>query len=141
MVFLFLYKNDVYIILIYIQNVHIPNYFCLLKNTGLLFHPGRSQHVSVLAHEYLLHSHAAVQRSAKRNPARGLFPYFCIYLFTWYVGSLVATRELLVAARRIYLPDQGWNPGPPALGARSLSHWTTREFCTHPLLHKVQMDV
>ena len=24
-------------------------------------------------------------------------------------------------------PDQGSNPGPPALGAWSLSHWTTRE--------------
>ena len=27
----------------------------------------------------------------------------------------------------IYFPDQGWNPAPPALGARRLGHWTTRE--------------
>ena len=34
---------------------------------------------------------------------------------------------VLVAACGIYFPDQGSNPGPPALGAWSLSHWTTRE--------------
>ena len=46
---------------------------------------------------------------------------------------------LLVSASGIEFPDQGSNPGPlhweqgvlatgpPALGARSLSHWTTRD--------------
>ena len=37
------------------------------------------------------------------------------------VGSFV------VAVCGILFPDQQWNPGPPALGARSLSPWTTRE--------------
>ena len=31
----------------------------------------------------------------------------------WHVGSSI--------------PNQGLNPGPPALGAQSLNHWTTRE--------------
>ena len=43
------------------------------------------------------------------------------------VGSLVVAYELLVAACGILFPDQRFNPGPPALGTRSLSHWTTRE--------------
>ena len=53
-----------------------------------------------------------------------LFFYFLIFicLFIWQLWVLVAARdphELLFAA--------GIEPGPPALGARSLSHWTTRE--------------
>ena len=35
--------------------------------------------------------------------------------------------ESLVAACGIYFPDQESNPGPPALGAHSLTHWTARE--------------
>ena len=35
--------------------------------------------------------------------------------------------EVLVAAYGIQFPDQGLNLEPLALGARSLSHWTTRE--------------
>ena len=35
--------------------------------------------------------------------------------------------HVLVAARGIQLPDQVLNPRPPALGARSLSHWMTGE--------------
>lgn len=42
-------------------------------------------------------------------------------------GSLVAAYELLVAACGIPCLDQGSNPGPPPLGARNLSSWTTRE--------------
>ena len=44
----------------------------------------------------------------------------CFYLFLWLCW-------VLVAACGIYFPDQGSNPRPPALGAWSLSHWTTRE--------------
>ena len=33
----------------------------------------------------------------------------------------------------IWFPDQGWNPGPPALRAWSLSHWTAREIPTTAL--------
>ena len=47
--------------------------------------------------------------------------------------------DLLVEACRIFscgmwdlLPWPGIEPGPPALGARSLSHWTTREVPSLP---------
>ena len=43
----------------------------------------------------------------------------------WHVGSSVACTPFL-AARGIQFPDQG-QPGPPALGVWSLSHWTTKE--------------
>ena len=44
--------------------------------------------------------------------------------------------ELSVAACGIRLPDQGSNPGPPAL-AVSLSHWTTREVLRPRLLKHI----
>ena len=40
---------------------------------------------------------------------------------------LVACRFILVAARVILVPRSGIEPGPPALGVWSLSHWITRE--------------
>ena len=41
---------------------------------------------------------------------------------------LVAAQEPSVAACGIQFPDQGSNPGSPALGGMwSLRHWTTRE--------------
>ena len=45
----------------------------------------------------------------------------------WLVDALVAARRLLAAAYGISFPEQESNPSPPALGARSLSRWTTRE--------------
>ena len=45
----------------------------------------------------------------------------------WRVGSLVASWELLVAACGNLVPWPGIEPRSPALGAWSLSHWTTRE--------------
>ena len=35
--------------------------------------------------------------------------------------------KFLVVACGMWCPDQGSSPGPPALGAWSLSHWTTVE--------------
>ena len=69
------------------------------------------------------------------------FFFFNIYLFIWLHRVLVAARGVLVAARGILVaacgifscgmwdlvPWPGIKPGPPELGARSLSHWTTRE--------------
>ena len=41
---------------------------------------------------------------------------------------LVAACKLLVVACRLDLvPGPGMEPGPPAFGAQSLIHWTTRE--------------
>lgn len=51
---------------------------------------------------------------------------FFIFLFgyawsrLWHMGSLPA-------ARGVYVPDQGSDPRPPALGTQSLGHWATRE--------------
>ena len=47
---------------------------------------------------------------------------FCFVLFfqSWYVGSLVVARGILV-------PQSGIKLRPPALGAWSLSHGITRE--------------
>ena len=40
----------------------------------------------------------------------------------------VAACELLVVVRGIYLPDQGSNPGPLALGARVLATGPSEKF-------------
>ena len=50
-----------------------------------------------------------------------------IYLF-WLHWVLVAACELLVeACMQDLAPRPGIEPGPPALGVQSLTHWTTRE--------------
>ena len=58
-----------------------------------------------------------------------LFIYFgCTGSSLQHAGSLVAAFGLLVAARmQDLVPRPGIKPGPPALGVRSLTHWTTRE--------------
>ena len=61
---------------------------------------------------------------------------FCM----WDFFSLVAFK-LLVAARGIQFPDQGLKPGPPALAAQSLSHWTTREVPTFINKINTQLDL
>ena len=42
-------------------------------------------------------------------------------------GLFVAACELLVVATLTVVPRPGIKPRSPALGARSLNHWTTRE--------------
>ena len=52
--------------------------------------------------------------------ARGTFVAAC--------GLLVAACKLLVVAcMQDLVPPPGIEPRPPALGAQSLTHWTTRE--------------
>ena len=74
--------------------------------------------------------------------------FFYIYLFIWLRWVLVAARRIFIAACVIFVaacgilscgmrtlscsmwdlvPCPGIEPGPLSLGARSLSHWTTRE--------------
>ena len=59
-----------------------------------------------------------------------------MYLFIYFgsagsslrhAGSLVAGCGLLSGSMRDLVPQPGIKPGPPALGACSLTHWTTRE--------------
>ena len=60
-----------------------------------------------------------------------LFPF--IYLFgcprSWLqcAESLISVAESLVVACGVWFPEAGIEPRPDALGARSLSHWTTSE--------------
>ena len=54
---------------------------------------------------------------------KGLF-FFVFFFFNIFI---YLTAPGLSAACGVYLPDQGSNLGPPALGAQSRSHWTTRE--------------
>ena len=69
--------------------------------------------------------------------------FFHIYLFLFVLGLScgVAGSSVFIAAFRFFscdmwilscgmwglVPQSGMEPGPPALGARSLSHWTTRK--------------
>ena len=58
---------------------------------------------------------------------------FNIYLFSCaksslqHVGSLIGACEFIVVALWDLVPWPGIEQWPPALGAWSLSHWTTRE--------------
>ena len=68
-----------------------------------------------------------------------LFTYFLKFLFIYYfgcagsqlqhAGSLVAACGLLSWGMQLrdLVPPPGIEPGPPALGAQSLTDWTTRE--------------
>ena len=72
-------------------------------------------------------------------------------IFIWLCQVLVATYRVFVAACRLFscstwdlVPRAGIEPRPPALGAWSLNHWSTREvpgsghlFCTILLLSYV----
>ena len=58
----------------------------------------------------------------------------CGIFFHWWHSNLVA-------ARGIQFPDQGLKPGPPALAAQSLSHWTTREVPTFINKINTQLDL
>ena len=49
-------------------------------------------------------------------------------LYLQHMDFLVVACGLLVAAcMRDLVPQPGMEPRPPALGVRSLTHWTTRE--------------
>ena len=59
------------------------------------------------------------------------FFFFNIYLFIWLPRVLVAALGIFTDACRIFSCGmQDLVPGPPALGAQSLNHWTTREVPT-----------
>ena len=49
------------------------------------------------------------------------------YLFIWLHWVLVLTRRIFSCSMWDQVPQPGIKPEPPALGAWSLSHWTTRE--------------
>ena len=77
-----------------------------------------------------------------------LFIYLFIYLSTYLYLSIWLCWVLVAAARGVFVaaggifscgmwdlvPSPGIEPGPPALGAGSLSHWTTREVPCHTVI-------
>ena len=57
-------------------------------------------------------------------------------------GFFVSACKLLVAARtRDLAPRAGIEPGPPALGARSLTHWTTRGVPAIDILTRIALGL
>ena len=68
-------------------------------------------------------------------------PFLFKHIFIWLCWVLVAARGSLIfiamwgifsCSRWDLLPWLGIEPGPPALGAWSFSHWTTRELLIFP---------
>ena len=57
---------------------------------------------------------------------RHLLIFILKYLFVWLLWVFAAC-ELFSCGVWDLVPQPGMKPGPPALGARSLSHWTLRE--------------
>jgi len=56
-----------------------------------------------------------------------IFSYDIWDLLLQHANALVMVYEFLVAACGGLIPHPGIEPGPPALGARNLSHWTNKE--------------
>ena len=67
------------------------------------------------------------------NQRLQFFRYF-FYLFIWLCWVLVAACRLFSCNIWDLVPWPRIEPGPPALGAQSLSHWTTTEV---PIISKL----
>ena len=50
-----------------------------------------------------------------------------IYIFIWLLKVLVAACRIFGCSTWDLVPWPGMEPGPPALGAQTVSHWTARE--------------
>ena len=63
----------------------------------------------------------------KPKNCKSFFFFLNIYLFIWLLLVLVVACGIFSCGMWDLVPWPGIEPGPPALGAQSLSHWTTRE--------------
>ena len=61
------------------------------------------------------------------DDSRCIFFFFLLILFIWLCPFLVEACKIFSCSMWDLVPRPGIEPRPPALGARSLSHWTTRE--------------
>ena len=68
------------------------------------------------------------------------FLYIYIYLFIWLCWVLVAACGIFSCCMWDLIPWPGIEPRPPTLGARSLSHWTTREVPRDAILLALKME-
>ena len=86
--------------------------------------------------------------NGKHHGTNSWGPLFCfvfrisvVFLFTYLatLGLSCSTHDLRssVAACKDLVPWPGIKPGPPVLGAWSLSHWTTKKVPWGPLLIKL----
>ena len=67
-------------------------------------------------------------------------PLHYVYYYLIIIGALCIFKNILFiylapqdlsCGMQDLVPQPGIEPGPPALGAQSLSHWTTREVPCH----------
>ena len=74
-----------------------------------------------------------------QNGSKG-YVLFLKYLFIYLsaLGLSFSTRDLCCSMRDL-VPLPGVEPRPPALGARSLSHWTTKEVPGYVLLTYIKL--
>ena len=56
-----------------------------------------------------------------------LYSFVRQHIFIFKIFIYLAAPVLVAACMRDLVPQPGLGPGPPALGAQSLNHWTTRE--------------
>ena len=75
-----------------------------------------------------LSQHSSVSTDTCHGTEKQVLAFFFFYcLFIWLQWVSVVALGIFSCAMRDLVPQAGMEPGPPALGARSLSHWTTRE--------------
>ena len=75
-----------------------------------------------------------LQNPAQITPSQKPSNFFSFYLFS----ECIWLCQVLVAAYGILVPWPGIEPRTPALGAWSLSHWTTREVPRNLLLPQLK---
>ena len=56
-----------------------------------------------------------------------LFIYLAVLGLSWHSGIFILACGIFSCSMQDLIPWPGIEPGPPALGARSLDRWTTRE--------------
>ena len=68
------------------------------------------------------------------SPCNSVFSFFFFYLFIWLHHVLVAACGIFSYGMWDLGSQSGIQPRPTVFGARSLSHWTTREVPFFPFL-------
>ena len=56
-----------------------------------------------------------------------IYIFICFYLFIWLHWVLAVAHRIFSWGTWDLVPRAGIEPGPPALGERSLSHWIPRQ--------------
>ena len=107
---------------------------CLVKgvltNVFTLATPCHHQHIARFYHPKKK-SPLAPLHALILSPKIQAWPYLiCFLSLVCLFQNFIEIYIYFYHDSGIWFPDQGSNPGPLALGARNLSHWTTREVPT-----------